>query len=126
MTATDAGSGYVFEMQGYNASLLAWLLIATVGGVLLSFMYYLRKDYVRLQKDELMRYADDDSLVYFLRPTLPQNFDLLLCSAKDEIALAEDMRDDLHELVHTMGVEVHRAGMQRKGASSSGINLFSA
>ena len=73
----------------------------------------------------LMRYAEDKSLVYFRRPPLPQSFDLLLCCAKDEMGEADDIRDELHKLAHTMGVKVHRKGIQANTQPGQG-NLQSA
>ena len=43
--ATGAASSYVLDKQGYRASTLAYFLIFTVSGVLISFVVHLRHDF---------------------------------------------------------------------------------
>ena len=113
----------MLDNQGYRDSVLAYALVLTVSIVLVSFMCYLYKDFKKLQSDTLMRYTEDKSLVYFHKPPLPQSFDLVLCCAKDEIVEADDIRNELHNVVHTMGVTVHKKGIradsQRSGSRSA-------
>eukprot|EP00937_MAST-01D_sp_MAST-1D-sp2_P006848 g6848.t1 len=78
--------------------------MGVVTSVLVGFIVFMWWDMRQLQHEQMMRYKDDQSLVWLPKPRLPQSFDLMLSCAERDEKHAHNLLQKLRTNVPTMSV----------------------